>query len=179
MHVSPRADRRHSAQPPGEIGAPIQIQIPPIALPAEVHVHQPPHALIGPRNCDAVGLSSAEWSEHSGWMLRSPRWRPAVIEASRKRRYAAPDDIVASMRERYAAPSAPATATNDAAALDAALDAQLDRELGLVPAPQAPNRTSAPPARRRRGTRTPMEGRLHEKASARAEHQGPRQQRAA
>jgi len=74
-------------------------------------------------------------------MGRSPRWRASMIELPRKRRFAAPDDVIASLKERAAVP--PSHADAKAPSEDVGV-AALCAELGLEDVPPAP-----PPRRRR------------------------------
>ena len=116
----------------------ITIAYPPIALPA-VTVCAPAPRLLSPDiNPEHVGLDRAGLVEHLAWMGRSPRWRPSVIELSRKRRFAAPDDVIASLKERATAPPAVAAASAEDAGV-AALCAELD----LEDVPRAPCRRRA------------------------------------
>ena len=81
----------------------ITIAYPPIALPA-VTVCAPAPRLLSPDvNPEYVGLDRAGLAEHLAWMGHSPRWRASVIELSRKRRLAAPDDVIASLKDRATA----------------------------------------------------------------------------
>jgi len=62
----------------------------------------PPALVSSTTGAEHVGMTPADLREHLGWMARSPRWRGSVIEVSRKRRLAAPADVIGSLRERYA-----------------------------------------------------------------------------
>ena len=123
--------RRTDVIPRTPAGPSVTIAIPLDAL-GPVTVTAPPPALVSSDvGAEYVGCTRAALVEHLSWMARSPRWRDRVIVASRKRRLAAPADVVASMRDRYAPTSTAAPAADD----DAALDAALDRDLGIIDAP--------------------------------------------
>jgi hypothetical protein len=91
---------------------------PAITVTAPITVQAPPPALVSSDvGAEHVGCTRAALAEHLGWMTRSPKWSARVIEASRKRRFAAPADIIASMRDRYADGRAETrAAANDSAA---------------------------------------------------------------
>jgi hypothetical protein len=89
-----------------------------------------------------------ELRDHLAWMARDPRWRSAVIEASRKRRFARPEDVIASLRDRCAAIDA--TAAASAQQDDGVAD--LCADLGIEDARGSERRSR--PARRTRARRT-------------------------
>lgn len=108
----------------------------PLAALSGLVVQAPPPALVSSdTGAEHVGLTPAALREHLAWMARHPRWRESVIVASRKRRLAAPCDVIASLRERYAAP-----ATDAAEPASDAPDPDVDAVLELVGAERVPLR---------------------------------------
>jgi hypothetical protein len=131
----------------------ITLAIPLDAL-GPITVTAPPPALVSSDlGAEHVGLTRAALVDHLAWMARHPRWGERVIVASRKRRLATPEDVIASLRERYAGRPKPLTTPTAADDVDAEL-AELWREFGIVEAPPD-TRTTGPttrPRSRRRGT---------------------------
>lgn len=95
------------------------VAAPPLTYAPSITYQAPAPALVCSDGIGAehLGCTRAALAEHLSWMARHPRWRERVIEPSRKRRLAAPSDVIESMRERYAA--RPADAPSPAAANDA------------------------------------------------------------
>jgi hypothetical protein len=121
-----------------ELGSAVTLRIPLAAL-SGVVVQAPPPALVSSdTGADHVGLTPAGLREHLAWMARDPRWRGSVIVASRKRRLAAPADVIASMRERYGAARETDEAANDAPGDDRARG--VDAVLAVVGAERVPRR---------------------------------------
>ena len=83
----------------------VTIAIPPIAVPAHVHVHEAPPALVTKRNAGHVGMTGAELLRVLRAMSSDPRFRAEVIRHGKSFRGAPPRAILEYLR---AAPPAPA-----------------------------------------------------------------------
>jgi hypothetical protein len=97
--------RSDPGSPPAKAGvhqSTVTIAIPPIAVPAHVHMHDAAPALITKRNAAHVGMSGQELLRVLRDMSADPRFRDAVIRRGKSFRAAAPSAIVAYLR---AAPS--------------------------------------------------------------------------
>ncbi len=97
-----------------------------------------------------VGMTRDELRDHLAWMARDPRWRVSVIEASRKRRFAKPDDVIASLRDRYSAPAVTpaAAAQHDDGVADLCADLGIENVPGAERKSRPARRTDAGRARR-------------------------------
>jgi hypothetical protein len=80
----------------------VTIAIPPIEVPAHVHVHEAPPALVTKRNAGHVGMTGAELLRVLRAMSTDPRFGAEVIRHGKSFRAAPPSAIVAYLR---AAPS--------------------------------------------------------------------------
>ena len=74
------------------------IAIPPIEVPAHVHVHEAPPAIVTRRNAGHVGMAPAELLRVLRAMGRHPGFRDAVVRHGKSFRGAPPDAIVAYLR---------------------------------------------------------------------------------
>jgi hypothetical protein len=110
-------------------------------------LHLAPPALVSCAcGAEHVGMTPDELRNHLAWMSRDPRWRSSVIEASRKRRFARPEDVIASLRDRCSGLAAtPAASEHDDGV------AELCADLGVEDVPRA-GRTSRPARRTHGGT---------------------------
>ncbi len=76
----------------------VTIALPPIAVPAAVHVHEAAPAVVTKHNPGHVGMTAPELLRVLRAMRADPRFRDTVICYGKSYRGAAPADIVAFMR---------------------------------------------------------------------------------
>ena len=113
--------------PPANAGvhpSTVTIAIPPIAVPAHVHVHEAPPALVTKRNAGHVGMTGAELLRVLRAMSADPRFGAEVVRHGKSFRAAPPSAIVAYLR------AAPAGAVKDG---ESELDLELLDSVGYEP----------------------------------------------